>query len=326
MEEEKTLAIPLGGSTVDGERVNASGTPADSDSATRQTSGKSQPRENGGAIQKSAKSGTFDSGDGSSQHDKPKKNVLLRIFGALGALIIFLLVVAVIGAGVLLFLGTRDEMPKAPEVKSEMSDVIIDSALELISDKRITFNSDEINLFLNTLVEKSAEKTSEYGVEIDDLFSVVANDKATFYCRMRYKGFSWPVRASAKLSYDDPYIVISLENAYVGNIGLPSDILVKYFEKVVVSDNISVHNGMIYYDTTEFNDKIAEVTIKQLGLEVDKNNEQDKSWWQSVKDWFKEKTAGIVSDMIHNVKFENTTIIDNEVVIQVSYDKESKQD
>ncbi len=325
MEEEKTLAIPLGGSTADGEHVDPEGAPSGG-SSTRQKSGKSIPQEKGGAIQKSAKSNVPSSQSGSPESDKPKKkSVVRRVLGALGALIIFLLVVSVIGAGVLLFLGTRDEMPKAPEVKSEMSDVIIDSALELVSDKRITFNSDEVNLFLRTLVEKSAEKTSSYGVEIDDLFSVVANDKATIYCRLRYKGFTWPVRASAKLSYDDPYIVISLESAYIGNIGLPSDILVKYFGKMVVSDNISIHNGMIYYDTTEFNDKIAEVTIKQLGLEVDKNQDQDKSWWQSIKDWFKEKTAGIVRDIIHNVKFDNVTVIDNEIVIQVSYEKETQE-
>lgn len=324
MEEEKSLAIPLGGSTADGEHVDPTASPADSGDAVKQKSGKAK----GGAIQKSAKSEVIAADSGNpEQPDQPKKpNVAVRILRAFGALILFLVVAAVVGGGVLLFLGTRDEMPKAPEVKAEMSDVIIDSAMELISDKRITFNSDEVNLFLNTLVEKSAEKTSEYGVEIDDLFSVVANDKATFYCRLRYKGFSWPIRASAKMSYDDPYIVISLESAYVGNISIPSELIVKYFEKFVVSDNISVHNGMIYYDTTEFNDKIAEVTIKQLGLEVDKSNQEDKSWWQSVKDWFKEKTAGIVSDMIHNIQLENVTIIDNEIVIQVTYDKEAKQD
>ena len=328
MEEEKTLVIPLGGSTADGERVSPTGLPSDSGAATQQKSGKAQTAEKSGTLQKSGKSGAVIPGsEGSGQPDQPKKpHVAARIFGALGALVLFLIVVAVIGGGVLLFLGTRDEMPKAPEVKAEMSDVIIDSAMELISDKRVSFNSDEVNLFLKTLEEKSSGKASEYGVEIDDLFSVVANDKATFYCRLRYKGFSWPIRASAKLAYDNPYIIISLESAYVGNISIPSELIIKYFEKVVVSDNISVLNGMIYYDTTEFNDKIAEVTIKQLGLEVDKNNEEDKSWWQSVKDWFKEKTAGIVSDMIHNVEFENVTIIDNEIVIQVTYDKAAPED
>lgn len=319
MEEEKTLAIPLGGSTADGERVNPTSRPVES-AATgsptpEQKSGKAVVK-SGGNEKNIARGGAV------SQPEKPKKpNVVLKIFGALGALIIFLLVVVVIGAGVLFFLATRDEMPTAPEIKAEMSDVIIDSALEMISDKQISFNSDEVNLLLKTLVEKSAEKTSEHGIEVDDLFSVVANDKITLYSRVRYKGFSWPIRAVAKLSYDDPYIVISLESAYIGKVSLPADILVKYFGENVVSDNIDIHNGMIYYDTSEFNDKITEVTIKQLGLEVDKNEQEDKSWWQSIKDWFKEKTAGIVSDLIHNVKFKNVTIIDNNIIISVSYDK-----
>lgn len=319
MAEDKTLAIPLGGSTADGEPVRPTSGPVES-AAT----GAPVPEQKSGKAVVPSDSGNLQVGTGGavSKPGEPKKpSVVKRLFAAFGALIIFLLVVIVIGAGVLYFLATRDEMPTAPEIKAEMSNVIIDSAVEMISDKQISFNSDEINLFLKTLVEKSAEKAAEHGIEVDDLFSVVANDKITFYCRMRYKGIALPVKAVASLSYDDPYVVISLDSAYIGKVGLPTDMIVNYFGENVVSDNISIHNGMIYYDTNEFNDKITEVTIKELGLEVDKNNEEDKSWWQSVKDWFKEKTAGIVSDMIHNVKFKNVTIIDNNVIISVSYEK-----
>ncbi len=323
MEEEKTLAIPLGGTTAEGDHVQPTTGPVESastGSSPEQKSGKATIANNGPQPLEVRRDGAV------SQPEKPKKpGVVKRVFAALGALIIFLLVVMVIGAGLLYFMATRDEMPTAPEIKAEMSDVIIDSAVEMISEKQISFNSDEINLFLKTLVEKSAEKTAEHGIEVDDLFSVVANDRITLYCRMRYKGIALPIKAVASLSYDDPYIVISLESAYVGKVSLPSDILIKYFGENVVSDNISIHNGMIYYDTTEFNDKITEVTIKQLGLEVDKSDQKEKSWWQSVKDWFKEKTAGIVSDMIHNVKFKNVTIIDNNIVISVSYDKADKE-
>lgn len=319
MEEEKTLVIPLGGSTADGEQVNPTTGPVESAGANAVLP---EQRRGKAVVKPTAVNKPQVRGGGVPTPEKPKKaGVVGKIFAALGALILFLLIVCIIGAGILYFLATRDEMPTAPEVKSEMSDVIVDSALEMISDKQISFNSDEVNLFLKTLVEKSAEKTAEHGIEVDDLFSVVANDKITLYCRLRYKGFSLPIRAVAKLSYDDPYIVISLESAYIGKVSLPSDILVKYFGENVVSDNISIYNGMIYYDTSEFNDKITEVTIKQLGLEVDKTNQEEKSWWQSVKDWFKEKTAGIVSDMIHNVKFKNVTIIDNNIVISLSYEK-----
>ena len=287
MEEEKTLVIPLGGSTADGEQVNPTTGPVESAGANAVLP---EQRRGKAVVKPTAVNKPQVRGGGVPTPEKPKKaGVVGKIFAALGALILFLLIVCIIGAGILYFLATRDEMPTAPEVKSEMSDVIVDSALEMISDKQISFNSDEVNLFLKTLVEKSAEKTAEHGIEVDDLFSVVANDKITLYCRLRYKGFSLPIRAVAKLSYDDPYIVIS--------------------------------HGMIYYDTSEFNDKITEVTIKQLGLEVDKTNQEEKSWWQSVKDWFKEKTAGIVSDMIHNVKFKNVTIIDNNIVISLSYEK-----
>ena len=319
MEEEKTLAIPLGGSTAEGEKVHpTSGTvesAASGASESRQKSAKSIVRSGGDE--------TLDVSGGSVLPGEPKKpGVVGRIFKTLGALIIFLLVVAVIGGAILFFLSTRDEMPSAPEIKTDMTTVATDSAWEALKDKEIRLNSDEINLFFSTIKEKSAEKAAEHGIEITDLFSVIAGDKATIYSRIKYKGISWPVKIIAKLSFDDPNIIISVEKAYLGKITLPSETIMEFVGDNIVNDNISVHNGMIYYDTTQFNDQITEVTIKQLGLEVDDSNPEEKSWWQKVKDWFKEKTASLVSDVIHDLRFKNVTIIDNEIVITVSYAEE----
>ena len=322
MEEEKTLAIPLGGITADGETVTPTAGPVESAASDSARSERTE-----GSRQKSAKAivksdgEAFDvSGTPFSQPEEPKKpSVAVKVFKAFGALIIFLLVVAVIGGGILFFLATRDEMPSAPEIKTDMKTVAVDSAMEALKEKEIRLNSDEINLFLDTIKEKSAEKAAEHGVEIVALFSVIAGDKATFYSRIKYKGITWPVKAVAKVSFDDPNILISIEKANIGSLDLPTKKIVEFVGNYIVNDNLSVMNGMIYYDTTEFNDQITEVTIKQLGLEVDKSDEEHKGWWDKVKDWFKEKTANIVSDIIHDLKFKNVTVIDNELVITVTY-------
>ena len=316
MEEEKTLAIPLGGVTEDGQQVHPT-----SGSVESAASGSSQPEQkNAKAMVGSYASETLDVQGTSSQPDEPKKpGIAGRIVRTLGAMIIFLLVIAVIGGAILFFLATRDEMPSAPEIKTDMKTVATDSAWEAIKNKEIRLNSDEINLFLSTVKEKSAEKAAEHGIEIIDLFSVIAGDKATIYSRIKYKGITWPVKVVAKLGFDDPNIIISVDKAYIGKVDLPSEKIINFVGNYIVNDNISVYNGMIYYDTTEFNDQITEVTIKQLGLEVDDSNPDEKSWWQKVKDWFKEKTANFVSDVIHDLKFKNVTIIDNEIVITVTY-------
>ena len=316
MEEEKTLAIPLGGVTEDGQQVHPT-----SGSVESTASGSSQPEQkNAKAMVGSDASETLDVQGTSSQPDEPKKpGIAGRIVRTLGAMIIFLLVIAVIGGAILFFLATRDEMPSAPEIKTDMKTVATDSAWEAIKNKEIRLNSDEINLFLSTVKEKSAEKAAEHGIEIIDLFSVIAGDKATIYSRIKYKGITWPVKVVAKLGFDDPNIIISVDKAYIGKVDLPSEKIINFVGNYIVNDNISVYNGMIYYDTTEFNDQITEVTIKQLGLEVDDSNPDEKSWWQKVKDWFKEKTANFVSDVIHDLKFKNVTIIDNEIVITVTY-------
>ena len=282
MEEEKTLAIPLGGSTADGEHVQPTTGPVESAATgepTRQKSGKSQPdkkadrQKSAKAVVKREETGILaESGD--PQNGNPKKpGVVGRIFKALGALIIFLLVVAVIGGVVLFFFATRDEMPSAPEVKTDMKTVAVDSALEALKDREIRLNSDEVNMFLTTVKEKSAEKAAEHGIEIIDLFSVIASDRATIYARIKYKGITWPVRAVARLSYDDPYIIVSMEKSYLGSLNLPSEKIIEFVGNNIEYESISVHNGMIYYDTTDFNDKITEVTIKQLNLEVDEKKE-----------------------------------------------------
>ena len=296
MEEEKTLAIPLGGSTADGETVTPTAGPVESAASDSARSERTE-----GSRQKSAKAivksdgEAFDvSGTPFSQPEEPKKTILF-------------------------FRATRDEMPSAPEIKTDMKTVAVDSAMEALKEKEIRLNSDEINLFLDTIKEKSAEKAAEHGVEIVDLFSVIAGDKATFYSRIKYKGITWPVKAVAKVSFDDPNILISIEKANIGSLDLPTKKIVEFVGNYIVNDNLSVMNGMIYYDTTEFNDQITEVTIKQLGLEVDKSDEEHKGWWDKVKDWFKEKTANIVSDIIHDLKFKNVTVIDNELVITVTY-------
>ena len=342
MEEEKNLAIPLGGNTADGGHVQPTSGPVESaatgEPKAQQKSGKAQPV-NDAKKQKSAKAvvkANADStpdvvGDAVSQPDQPKKpGIVGRVFKALGALLIFLLFITVVGAGVLFFFSTRDEMPSAPEVKTDMKTVAVDSAIEAMKDREIRLNSDEINVFLSTVKEKSAEKAAEHGIEIVDLFSVIANDKATVYSRIKYKGITWPVRAVARLSFDDPYIIISMEKSYLGSLNLPSEKIIDFVSKYIVYDSISVHNGMIYYDTTDFNDKITEVTLKQLNLEVDEkksNDDEDKNavekWWNNLVDgvtgWFKNWAAGLVSDLIHDLKFRNVTIIDNEIVIAVSY-------
>ena len=333
MEEEKTLAIPLGGSTADGEQVNPTAGPVESAASgvPEQKSGKAQTE----SRQNSAKSMVRQSESTAlSENGKPgkekKPSVVGRLFAALGALIIFLVVVAVIGGVIMFFLATRDEMPSAPEVTAKMSDVVVDSAIEALRTKEIHLNSDEINLFLSTVKEKSKDKAAEHGIEIVDLFSVIAGDKVTIYSRIRYKGFTWPVRAVARVSYDDPMIIISIDKSYIGNLTLPSEMIMDFVGRNIENENISVYNGMIYYDTTKFNDMITEVTIKQLNLEVDekqKNDDEDKNavskWWDNLVDgiagWFKNWAAGIVSDLIHDLKFKNVTIIDNELVITVSY-------
>ncbi len=309
MEKETNQAIPLGGSTSDGGTVVPS--------ASNATVAVAEPAQ-------------------LSQPPAKKNNAIVFVILGLAAL----LFVCAIGAGVLFLFATTDTMPKAPEVTTDMNTVIKDSALEMLSDKKISLNSDEINLFLQMLVEKSSEKLAENGVQINDFFSVVANDKITFYCRLNYKGVTWPVKAVADVRYDDPYIIIGLKNANLGKLDLPPEMVLDFFGKYYVSDNITMRNGFIYYDTTDFNDQISAVALSSLGLTPDsaKTDTDDgenkgfsiKRWWKnlvgsvsnSVKNW----AAKVVSDFIHNVKFQDVKVIDNQLVISVTYDEDKQGD
>lgn len=304
MADSKNEAIPMGGSTADGTSV-----------AVQDDNTTVVPAPEGGEAP-----------------EKKKNHAVVFVILGLAAL----LIAAAVGLGVLFVFATTDTMPKAPEVSTDMSTVVKESALEMIKEKKISFNSDEINLFLKTLVEKSEDKLAENGMQVNDLFAVVNNDKATLYCRVNYKGVTWPIKATASVSYDDPYIVIGLQSANLGKLDLPEEKLMNYFSKVVNVDNVSIHNQFIYYDTTDFNDQISEVALSELGLTVEQEADDAeenqgfsiKRWWNnftkgisnSVKGW----AANIVSDFIHDVQFEDVKIIDNELVIKVTFEEDNE--
>ena len=249
-----------------------------------------------------------------------------------------LLVVLVVSLGVLFALATSDTMPKAPLVSTDMSTLIKDSAIEMIKDKKITFTSDEVNLCLKTLVEKSSETLEKNGIRVKDLFVVINNDKATIYCRAVYKGITWPIRAVADINYDDPYIVVGFSSASIGKLELPTNLLMEYVGDNIAVTDISVHNGFIYYDTTTFNDKLSDMTLNALGLkpsDIESGNEDGNSnddgsfswskWWQNfiggISDTFKDWAAKIISDFIHDISFKDIKIIDNEIILEVAFDE-----
>ncbi|MGN0473704.1 MAG: hypothetical protein ACI4IJ_01310 [Acutalibacteraceae bacterium] len=249
-----------------------------------------------------------------------------------------LLVVLVVSLGVLFALATSDTMPKAPLVSTDMSTLIKDSAIEMIKDKKITFTSDEVNLCLKTLVEKSSETLEKNGIRVKDLFVVINNDKATIYCRAVYKGITWPIRAVADINYDDPYIVVGFSSASIGKLELPTNLLMEYVGDNIAVTDISVHNGFIYYDTTTFNDKLSDMTLNAFGLkpsDIESGNEDGNSnddgsfswskWWQNfiggISDTFKDWAAKIISDFIHDISFKDIKIIDNEIILEVAFDE-----
>lgn len=267
--------------------------------------------------------------------NKKKLSPAVIAISAAAALIVVLLV----SLGVLFALATSDTMPKAPLVSTDMPTLIKDSAIEMVKDKKITFTSDEVNLCLKTLVEKSSETLEKNGIRVKDLFVVINNDKATIYCRAVYKGITWPVRAVADIHYDDPYIVVGFSSASIGKLDLPTDLLMEYVGDNIAVTDISVHNGFIYYDTTTFNDKLSDMTLDALGLkpsDIESGNEgggsnEDGSfswskWWQNfiggISDTFKDWAAKIISDFIHNISFKDIKIIDNEIILEVAFDEE----
>lgn len=255
-----------------------------------------------------------------------------------------LLVVLGISLGVLFALATSDTMPNAPVVTTDMNTLIKDSALEMIKEKKISFTSDEVNLCLKTVVEKSSSTLEKNGIIIKDLFVVINNDKATIYCRAVYKGITWPIRAVADIHYDDPYIVVGFSSASIGKLDLPTDTLIEFAGKGLSVEDLSVHNGFFYYDTTTFNDKLSDLTLNALGLKPsdiesgsensgeDNNSSEDEGfswskWWKnfvdgiadSVKNW----AAKLVSDFIHDIKFKDIKILDNQIVLEVTFKEET---
>lgn len=253
-----------------------------------------------------------------------------------------LLVMAAVGLGVAFLFATSDTMPKAPEITGNMQTVVKDSAVEMIKDKKIRLNSNDINIFLEKILNSAEGKLAEEGIQINDLFAVVSNDKATLYCRANYKGITWPIKATADVSYDNPYIVVNLSSAWIGKIQLPHGFILDRLDGKINADNVSFHNGMIYFDTTDFNDQISDLALSELGLSNDdigdgSSQTEDENQGFSIKRWFGNLVNGVknkvknwaaqkVSSVIHDVKFEDVKVIDDELVITVTFDQKAEED
>ncbi len=314
MADTNNEAIPMGGNTADGTTV------------TTQVANKppeTTPVYAPGQI----------TTEGNPQSSGKKTNVAVVIILGLFAL----LVVAAVGLGVAFLFATSDTMPKAPEVTGDMSTVVKESAVEMIKDKKISFNSNDINIFLGQLADGVQDKLAEEGIQINDLFAVVNNDKATIYCRANYKGITWPIKATADVSYDDPYIIINLHSAYIGKISLPQGEILKHLEGVTTVDNVSFRNGMVYFDTTDFNDQLSDLALSELGLTVTEDStddETDENQGFSIKKWFNNLIGGVknsvknwaakkVSSIIHDIHFDDVKIIDDQLVIRVSFEEDA---
>ncbi len=269
---------------------------------------------------------------------KAKKRKRINPAVIVVTLVLILVFVAAATVAGLFVMATTDDMPEAPDVSADMSSIIKDSAVEMISDKKITLSSDEINYLFGVLVDNSEEKLSGNGIEINDLFVVMNNDNATVYCRAVYKGVTWPIRATLEISYDDPYILVGFSSASIGKLDLPVDILMDFVSASLESGDISIHNGFIYYDTTTFNEKLSSIAIETLGLtssdlESDDSDVDDEEssalvqWFKNIfnkiSNTIKNWTAGIVSDFIDEIQFDDVKILDNNLVIEVSFESKS---
>ena len=312
MADQNQEPIPLGGSTSDGAPV----APAPSQTAviTPPVTLSSEPAQ-----------------------PKKKGNVIVVFILFLFAL----LMMAAVGLGVAFLFATSDTMPKAPEITGNMQTVVKDSAVEMIKDKKIRLNSNEINIFLEKIVNSAEPKLTEKGIQINDLFAVVSNDKITLYCRANYKGVTWPIKATADVSYDNPYIVVNLSSAWIGKIQLPHGFIIDRIDDIMNVENVSFHNGMIYFDTTDFNDQISDLALSELGLSNEDVGETpaqtDENQGFSIKRWFGNLVNGVknkvrnwaaqkVSSVIHDVKFEEVKVIDDELVVTITFDQKAEQD
>lgn len=319
MADTQNEAIPMGGSTADGTSVTTQVAPQTSETT---------PVYAAGAITEP---------DGSEPPRKKTNIAVVLILGLFG-----LLVVAAILLGIVFLFATTDTMPKAPVVTGDMQSVVKESAIEMIKDKKISFNSNDVNIFLGQAADSAKDKLAEEDIQINDLFAVINNDKATLYSRVNYKGITLPIKATADVSFDDPYIIIHLHSAYVGKLSLPQQEILKHLEGVTSVENVTFRNGMIYFDTTNFNDQMTDLALSELGLKpedvgADTDNDTDSTEGNkgfSIKKWFSNLVGGVkntvknwmaqkVSSLIHDVHFEDVKILDDQLVIDVTFNEEA---
>lgn len=236
---------------------------------------------------------------------KKKKSVAKRIFSVLLTIIVLLAA----AAGVLYFAATYDDMPAAPEETTKIEDVITKTVTGLIgSEKSVELASGDMNAILHKVTPKFEETLSASDMALKESFVVMADNKATVYARIKYKGITLPVRVQMDIRFNTPHVVLDIENIKIGKLSLSHSLIAKALAVVELPENMKVENGFIYYDTTALN-----------GILIDaiRSNEAAAKAESILDSLFSFFGSDFSYENTINISIGNVFIRDNKLVAQV---------
>lgn len=250
----------------------------------------------------------------SKENTQKKKMALpLKIVIIVLAVVIGLALILGIAGLVVINRATTDNMPENTTTPSDMTVFIAESALEILSQDKITVTGGDMDLVLSKVME-SANNSLPEDYQISELFCVLAEDKGTIYARIAVKKVTLggitlnldtvlPVSAHFDVSMQDANLVLNLEEIKCGEITIPNSIIKAATSSVTLPEGIAMQGTEIYYDISGLDAKLDAAITDAI-----KN---------SVGDSLGGLLSGLVSDAT-DVQLQSADIVGDELIIEGS--------
>lgn len=247
-------------------------------------------------------------------------------------LVIAAIIASLFGAGCgLLSCATADELPKATPAatKDDLKGFVVDAAVEMFKEKKISVGSDIINYILNTIKDSVNKSAPAEMVQIEELFSEIKDGKGTIYARayigtIDVKGFKLkinkivPVKADFNIGFNNETkdIIVELGEVKCGKITIPREIILTALAAVELPEEMKVdENGNILYNTAGFDAMIDEAVAGVITSNVEGATSNMDGFLGDLLNSWAEGVAGAVTERV-NVELTDANTDGDKLVIE----------
>lgn len=158
----------------------------------------------------------------------------------------------------------QDELPPAPEIETNTTQIYAGISLDLLMRQEIALDTNQFNSLLEQFRKKANESLSEQDskVVIDELFCEIQEDSVVFYIRGKSGLLPLHISGTVQVDYENPQAKFNIKNVKLGAMNIKTKKAIEKLKKQKLPDEISFTQDAVCYDTTAVKDYVLEMIRK----------------------------------------------------------------